>query len=142
VPGRNDDKNMSATIPYESELIRGGPPFWLQKWLHLITPGDPKIARRAIVVVVVGWLPLLLLALVQGLAWHGGTEGSFLLDFAVHARSLVAAPLFIIAEAFCIPRLGAQAIRVRSWARRVRSRASWVEREACSLLPISSAALL
>jgi len=87
VPGRNDGRNMSATIPYERELFRGGPPFWLQKWLHLITPGDPKIARRAIVVVLVGWLPLLLLAVVQGLAWHGGTEGSFLLDFAVHARS-------------------------------------------------------
>jgi hypothetical protein len=98
---------MSATIPYERELFRGGPPFWLQKWLHLITPGDPKIARRAIVVVLFGWVPLLVLAVVQGLAWHGGTEGSFLLDFAVHARSLVAAPLFIIAESFCIPRLGA-----------------------------------
>ena len=98
---------MSTTIPYESELFRGGPPFWLQKLLHLITPVDPKIARRAIVVVSLGWLPLLLLAVVQGLAWRGGTEGAFLLDFAVHARSLVAAPLFIIAESFCIPRLGA-----------------------------------
>jgi hypothetical protein len=97
---------MSATIPYERELFRGGPPFWLQKWLHLITPGDPKIARRAIVVVLFGWVPLLVLAVAQGLAWHGGTEGSFLLDFAVHARSLVVAPLLIMAESLCIPRLG------------------------------------
>ena len=58
-------------------------------------------------VVLLGWVPLLVLAVVQGLAWRGGTEGSFLVDFAVHARSLVAAPLFIIAESFCIPRLGA-----------------------------------
>ena len=98
---------MSATIPYESELFRGGPPFWLQKWLHLIRPNDPKIGKRVTVVVLLGWVPLLVLAVVQGLAWRGGTEGSFLVDFAVHARSLVAAPLFIIAESFCIPRLGA-----------------------------------
>ena len=100
-------EKMSATIPYESELFRGGPPFWLQKWLHLIRPNDPKIGKRVTVVVLLGWVPLLVLAVVQGLAWRGGTEGSFLVDFAVHARSLVAAPLFIIAESFCIPRLGA-----------------------------------
>ena len=33
-------------------------------------------------------------------------RGALLLDFAVYARSLIAAPLFVVAELVCIPQLG------------------------------------
>src|ERR1700733_2106699 len=45
-----------------------------------------------------GWLPLLLLSLMQGLAWSRQIEIPFLRDLAVNVRFLVAAPILIVAE--------------------------------------------
>jgi hypothetical protein len=100
---RND---MSATVGQSGELLYGGPPHRLQRSLGLIKPGDPMIARRAELVVLVGWVPLVALAVAQSFILRNQTAKSFLSDFAVYARSLIAAPLFIFAEADCIPRLG------------------------------------
>jgi hypothetical protein len=100
---RND---MGETIRQSGELLFGGPPHRFQRSLGLIKQGDPKIARRAELVVLVGWVPLVALAVAQSLILRNQMAKSFLSDFAVYARSLVAAPLFILAEADCIPRLG------------------------------------
>ncbi|HEU0179606.1 MAG TPA: hypothetical protein VFV58_35695 [Blastocatellia bacterium] len=97
---------MSATIRQSGELLYGGPPHRLQRSLGLIKPGDPMIARRAELVVLVGWVPLVVLAVAQSLILRDHMAKSFFSDFAVYARSLVAAPLFILAEADCIPLLG------------------------------------
>jgi len=56
---------MSATVRQSGELLEGGPPHRLQRSLGLIKPGDPKIARRAGLVVLVGWAPLVVLAVEQ-----------------------------------------------------------------------------
>jgi hypothetical protein len=96
---------MSATVRQGGELLYGGPPHRLQRSLGLIKPGDPKIARRAELVVLVGWVPLVALAVAQSFILRNQMAKSFFSDFAVYARSLVAAPLFIFAEADCIPRL-------------------------------------
>ncbi|HKQ76769.1 MAG TPA: hypothetical protein VJ810_23945 [Blastocatellia bacterium] len=77
----------------------------MQRSLGLIKPGDPMIARRAELVVLVGWVPLVVLAVAQSVILRNQMAKSFFSDFAVYARSLVAAPLFILAEADCIPRL-------------------------------------
>jgi hypothetical protein len=97
---------MSVTTDMDSELFSGGPPHRLQQSLHLIKPDNPRIIQRAILVGVVGWAPLVVLAAVQDSALWGDNLRSLLLDFAVYARSLIAAPLFILAEAVCIPQLG------------------------------------
>jgi hypothetical protein len=86
-------------------FLDGGPPRWLQRSLGLIKPDEPRIARRAEIVVLVGWAPLVVLAIAEGLLLRNHVAQSFFADFAVHARSLVAAPLLILAEADCIPRL-------------------------------------
>jgi hypothetical protein len=99
---RND---MGVTAPQCGELLYGGPPHRLQRSLGLIKPGDPMIARRAKLVVMVGWLPLVVLAVAQSFILRNQMAKSFFSDFAVYARSLVAAPLLILAEADCIPRL-------------------------------------
>jgi hypothetical protein len=78
----------------------------LQRSLGLIKPGNPMVARRARLVVLVGWAPLVALAVAQSFILRNQMAKSFFSDFAVYARSLVAAPLFILAEADCIPRLG------------------------------------
>src|SRR5215510_2191182 len=100
---RND---ISATVRQSGELLYGGPPHWLQRSLGLIKPGNSMIARRAELVVLVGWVPLVVLAVAQSFILRNQMSKSFFSDFAVYARSLVAAPLFILAEADCVPRLG------------------------------------
>ena len=98
--------NMSMMTLQSGEFLYGGPLHRLQRSIGLIKPGDPMIARRAELVVLVGWVPLVLLAVAQSFILRNQTAKSFFSDFAVYARSLVAAPLFILAEADCIPRLG------------------------------------
>src|SRR5262249_57488955 len=98
--------NMSMMTLQSGEFLYGGPLHRLQRSIGLIKPGDPMIARRAELVVLVGWVPLVLLAVAQSLILRNQMAKSFFSDFAVYARSLIAAPLFILAEADCLPRLG------------------------------------
>jgi hypothetical protein len=97
---------MSVAIEHGKELLDGGPPRRLQRSLGLIKPDDPRIARRAELAVLVGWAPLVVLAIVESLMLRNHVAASFFSDFAVHARFLIAVPLMILAEAECIPRLG------------------------------------
>jgi hypothetical protein len=99
---RND---MGVTVQQSGWLLEGGPPHWLQRSLGLIKPGYPMIVRRAKLVVLVGWVPLVVLAIAQSIILRNQMAKSFFSDFAVYARSLFAAPLFILAEADCLPRL-------------------------------------
>src|SRR5215510_15101467 len=93
---------MNVTALQSGELLYGGPPHSLQRSLGLIKPGDPMIARRAELVVLVGWIPLVALAVAQSFILRNQMAKSFFSDFAVYARSLVAAPLFILVEAVSI----------------------------------------
>jgi hypothetical protein len=91
----------------DNEIFYGGPPSRLEAWLRLRKSGDPRILRLAFGVVSITWLPLLLLTAARGDLLPRAGAGSFLQDFAVHARYLIAIPLLILAEAVCVPRLGA-----------------------------------
>ena len=74
-----------------------------------------NIFMRACFVVLAGWLPLALLAAYQSLVLGEAGLGSFLSDFAVHCRSLIAAPLLILAERICLPRLTGIAFHFREF---------------------------
>ncbi|SEA38986.1 hypothetical protein [Variovorax sp. YR216] len=93
----------------EYGLFDGGPPLRLLRLWGRFDPQHRHVVRRAIVVVCVGWLPLLALALVALAVGNVDVWQAFLRDASVHARSLIVAPLFVLAEAICIPRLGALA---------------------------------
>jgi hypothetical protein len=54
--------------------------------------------RRALVMVIVAWVPLLLLSIAEGLAWGSSVALTFLRDVETHARLLIAVPLLILAE--------------------------------------------
>src|SRR5215471_4020539 len=97
---------MSEIVRTDNELFDGGPPFRLERSVGLIRPDNPRIIHRAILAGVIGWAPLVLLTVVQDSSWWGEKVRSLLLDFAVPARFLVRAPLFIFAESICIPQLG------------------------------------
>jgi hypothetical protein len=99
-----------ADAPPEARLLfAGGPPQRLEAWLGLIREGKPRLARLALLAVLVGWAPLLLLTALHGDLVRTDISNAFLPDFGVHARFLVATPLLILAEALCVPRLSAVA---------------------------------
>src|SRR5262247_3593485 len=97
---------MKEITQTDSEIFEGGPPVRLQRSLGLIKPDNPRIIYRAVLAGVIGWVPLVVLTVAQESAWWGERISTLLLDFAVPARFLIAAPLFIFAESLCIPELG------------------------------------
>src|SRR5262245_28801510 len=98
---------MTAAIIGDTALFENAPPRGLERWLGLIRKDAPtKIGRRAVLVALVAWAPLVLLATVQSVAFGVDELRSLFRETGVHARYLVAAPLLILAEAYCAPRLG------------------------------------
>lgn len=98
---------MNPAGPVEGELFENAPPTALQKRLGLIRPRRLSVGRRALLVVLIAWAPIVLLTVGQSFVM--GTDGlaSLLREVGVHARYLIAAPLLIFAEAECAPRLDA-----------------------------------
>jgi hypothetical protein len=62
-------------------------------------------------VALISWIPLAVLAVAHDLAFSDDTARSFFRDFGTHGRFLIAAPLLILAEAVCLPRLSSVARR-------------------------------
>src|SRR6516225_9314452 len=91
-----------GAVPFQN-----GPPYRFQSWLGLIRAGNPRVSRRAILAVAIGWLPLALLTLLHGDFMRPDHQNAFILDFGAHARFLIAAPLLVLAESLCAPRLAA-----------------------------------
>src|ERR1700761_8860519 len=69
--------------------------------VRLGSAGDERrrVVRRALFAVLITWLPLLLLSVLQGVAWGHHIRIPLLLDLAVNVRLLVTVPILIIAEA-------------------------------------------
>jgi hypothetical protein len=96
-----------------NDIFDGGPPSKLEAWTRLRRYGDRRVLRLAVSIAAIAWLPLVLLSAASGNLIHAPGSGSFLKDFAVHARCLIAIPLLVLGEAICIPRLGAIALQFR-----------------------------
>jgi len=94
----------SATmrVPFEC-----APPYHLESSLGLIRAGHLHAVRRAILAVVIAWLPMALLTLVRGDFMRPDHANAFILDIGCYARYLIALPLLVLAEAQCAPRLTA-----------------------------------
>jgi hypothetical protein len=82
-------------------------PMGVQRWLGLAKPDQLHVGRRALLVAIIGWAPIVLLTIAHAALWGGDGIASLRLETGVHARYLVAAPLLIIAEAQCASYLGA-----------------------------------
>jgi hypothetical protein len=85
--------------PYDFSLALGGPLFQLFLRTRLSGPALELLIRRIVVITAIAWLPLLLLSTLAG---HlvSGVQLPFLFALAIHARLLVALPLFIAADLF------------------------------------------
>src|SRR5262245_46085625 len=84
--------------PREFSLVRGGPAFHLARALRFSTETVPGITRTCLVASAIAWLPLLVLAIAQGVAYGDLVVIPLLRDLASYARYWVAIPLFIVAE--------------------------------------------
>jgi hypothetical protein len=88
-----------------ADPFSAGPYSRLQSSLGLIKSDALRVGRRALLVGVVAWVPLVVLSALEGLAIGPDPRESMLLDIAAHARYLLALPLLVIAEAICLPAL-------------------------------------
>ena len=81
--------------------------------LRLVRPGgiDPRVAVFWSVGLV--WLPLLVLSLVEGVAWGGDLDVPFLKDFLPYGQFLLAIPAFMISEVVIGRRLSLAAAELR-----------------------------
>jgi len=91
----------------DTTFFDGGPPLKFERRLGLSRPGRETVLRRAVLAIVVGWIPLLVLAGAQSALAQTTTFMDFVGDFAVHSRSLIAVPLLLVARLVCLPRFGA-----------------------------------
>jgi hypothetical protein len=89
--------SLSAQPP-DFSLVLGGPLYQLLRRAHLSGDALELMTRRLIAAVLLTWVPLLLLSLAEGHAWGDSVKVPFLFDIDVHARLLLALPLFIVAE--------------------------------------------
>ncbi len=79
-------------------LVHGGPLFQLLLRAHVSDETPTLVRRRVIISVIITWLPLLVLAALEGNAWGGNAAVPLLQDVEANSRFLVALPLLIIAE--------------------------------------------
>lgn len=88
----------AAQEPVGFSLVLGGPLYQLFRSAHLSGTGLELLRRRIIVISLFAWLPLLLLAALNGQLLGGDVAVPFLQDAEVHVRFLIAMPLLIVAE--------------------------------------------
>ena len=89
---------IRSSIAEGFSITRGGPLHWLLVRLGHAGEERRRVVRRALVVVLITWLPLLLLSILQGLAWGPHIKIPFLRDLAVNVRFLITVPILILAE--------------------------------------------
>jgi len=93
-PERGDAEVVTDAL----SLARDDVPFRVQRALHLIPPTGLGIARRMAFYAVVAWLPIAVWAWFVDRFLPGRSAEPFLHQFSIHARCLVAIPLFVLAE--------------------------------------------
>lgn len=93
-PGIDELRQLESE---DFSLVMGGPLFQLWRRSHLADDAGNMPHRRAVVALLLAWLPLLVLSLVEGRAWSG-VDLPFLRDLELQARLLAALPLLILAE--------------------------------------------
>ncbi len=89
------------------EFQLGGPAYRLMQRIGLIRGEGPCLGRRMMGFLLITWVPLLILALIEGQALGPTPRESFLLDFATYARFFLAVPLLFLSEVIVGPRIQA-----------------------------------
>lgn len=98
---------MHPVLANEAELYfeRGGPIHRLVQRLFLNWGVQLSVGHRIVGFLAITWVPLLILAWIEGRAIGSDPKASFLMDFGTYARFFLAVPILIIAESVVGPRL-------------------------------------
>src|SRR6476660_5341771 len=95
---KTEPADRLSSEPPDFSLILGGPLFQLLRRAHLSGDAADLVSRRVIALALITWLPLLALSIAEGHAWGDSVKIPFLFDVDMHARFLLALPLFMLAE--------------------------------------------
>ena len=112
MPSRPGAVAFARDVEQALHFEMGGPAWRLMQRLGIIRGAGPSVIRRSVCFILVAWVPLLLLAALQGNAIGPTPRSSLLLDFATYARLFIAVPLVFAAEAVVGPRLLASGLRL------------------------------
>ncbi|MUV14806.1 hypothetical protein [Noviluteimonas gilva] len=82
-------------------LLRGGPVYRLMHWLGALRPGVPTKWLLLALIVVVSFVPLMVLAAIEGMLLPSADRIALLGDYAVLARLLVAVPIMVLGAGAC-----------------------------------------
>jgi hypothetical protein len=99
-----DAEATGSVIVDRFSLAEGGPTHQVQSWLGVAMPDRRKVITGAILAAIVAWLPLLILAALQGEAF-GGVKIPLIYDVTVHVRFLISLPLLISAGLIIDPKV-------------------------------------
>jgi hypothetical protein len=92
------DASGSLPDPEDFSLVLGGPLYQLLRRAHLSDDALMLARQRILVITLLAWLPLLVLATLEGHLLGGKATVPFVSDVENHVRFLVALPLLIAAE--------------------------------------------
>lgn len=87
------------------KLSTGGLFYQLSRSLHLSTPGNDVLKRRALVLMALCWLPLAILTAAQGNLVNSSLDLPFLYHLQPHIRYLIVLPILIFANSSINPRI-------------------------------------
>jgi hypothetical protein len=87
-----------SKIEYEFSIIRGGLLDRLLSLLRISKTDKDSTLRKIIFFILITWVPLFVLAAIEGLLWTDALDLPFIREFATHTRLLIAIPLLVIAE--------------------------------------------
>ena len=90
---------ISAADPFDA-----GPYAKLQAALNHRRLWSTRAPYRAAALAAIAWLPLLVLAAVQGFVWTDRAQESLLIDPSVYARYLITPPVLVLAQPRAIPK--------------------------------------
>jgi hypothetical protein len=103
------DVTPSTHAHIEVSFVRGGPFYRAQQALGLVRPDQWNLGRRIAVLIAIGWLPLLLITVFsnpRGLS-------SFITEYRIHSRMLIAVPALLLGEIFMESRFRAVLAHLR-----------------------------
>ena len=91
-------EDLAARRSDNFSLVLGGPLYQLLRRVHLADDALHLVRQRILVISLIAWLPLLLLAALEGRLLPGTVNVAFAQDVEVHVRFLLALPMLLAAE--------------------------------------------
>jgi hypothetical protein len=109
-----DQSKLAPEIDIESRFLLGGGRIAKGLERARLARGERlRVGRTAVLAAAITWLPLLILAAAEGVAWGDGVKVPLLKDFLPYGQFLLAVPILVLGESFVGSSLGQAAAELR-----------------------------